>query len=552
MPIERWGPYQTERLLGRGGMGAVYVGVHEETGERAAIKVLSDAVATDERSRERFRGEVETLKKLRHRNIVGIHGFGEEEGQLFFVMELVEGQSLEEALHAGRRFTWSEAADVGIQICAALKHAHDHGVIHRDLKPANLLLSADGTVKLTDFGIAKFYGSGSLTMAGSIIGTPYFMPPEQTEGKPVTASSDLYSLGCVLYALMAGKPPFTGSSVTKIIDQVRSEEPTPLRYVAPHVPDELDEIIGQLLKKDPADRFATAMQLSKLLQAMKLALSTEGAQGRKSGDEPSSRTNGRETKEMDDSSYGDESTAMSYFERPTMDGAPSELAETGDGGGVAPQTRRSSAQGRPTVENAENAAADAVVKEGPETHFTTVAKEDWRRGTDEPDRPRRNISERLTIVGIPFCLIAILSVCVVAFWPESADRLQSRIQALKQGQDSSYECIQLIDEFIRRFPDDPRRPDLEGLRRDSECRSLYNNLQNKLRSLTDEEKLFMRGMRAFDVGMLENANEYFKQIVDELGADAHGTIENKLVARSQYMLGKIETANPSTGDPQNH
>jgi serine/threonine-protein kinase len=552
MAIERCGPYHIERLLGRGGMGTVYAGVHEQTGERAAIKVLSDAIAKDERSRDRFRGEVETLKKLRHRNIVTLHGFGEQEGQLFFVMELVEGRSLEDELDAGRRYTWREVAEIGIQVCAALKHAHDHGVIHRDLKPANLLLTADGTIKLTDFGIAKFYGGGSLTVAGSIIGTPYFMPPEQADYKPVTARSDLYSLGCVMYALMAGKPPFTGGSMTNVLDQVRFEEPAPLRYVADHVPYELDEIIGQLLKKNPADRFATAMQLSNLLQAMKLALSTDGPQGGKSADGALSRAETVDGQEGSDRRDGDDPAALSCSEQPTIDGTPSEWAEKGDSNAVARKTRRSSAHARATIANAETSAADAVAEKGPQTHFTTVSKEDWRRGIGEPDRPRRKTSERLITVCMALTLIAILSACVVAFWPESADRLYERIQALPQSLDSAYARIKLIDEFIRRFPDDPRCPHLVGLRLDAECRSLYGILQNKLRTLTDEEKLFMSGMQAFDQGMLEDARECFRHIVDELGPDAHGMMENRLVARSQHMLKKIAVASPGSADPPNH
>jgi len=144
MPLERLGPYRIERALGHGGMGSVYASVHEQTGERTAIKVLSEALAADPRFRERFRSEVETLRTLHHKNIVTLHGYGEEEGRLFFVMELVPGRSLDAELRAGRRYLWDEVADIGIQVCAALKHAHDHGVIHRDLKPANLLMTDDG------------------------------------------------------------------------------------------------------------------------------------------------------------------------------------------------------------------------------------------------------------------------------------------------------------------------------------------------------------------------------------------------------------------------
>src|SRR5687767_1604316 len=140
MPLERLGPYQLDKLLGRGGMGAVYSGTHRETKDRAAVKVLSGHLADDASFRERFKQEIETLKRLLHPNIVQLHGYGEEDGHLYYVMELVEGKSLQDELSAGRRFTWREVARIGIAIASALKHAHDRGIIHRDLKPANLLI----------------------------------------------------------------------------------------------------------------------------------------------------------------------------------------------------------------------------------------------------------------------------------------------------------------------------------------------------------------------------------------------------------------------------
>src|SRR5262245_64743113 len=137
MPLERLGPYKLEKTLGRGGMGAVYVGLNEQSGERAAVKVLSGHLADDDNFRERFKQEIETLKRLLHPNIVQLFGYGEEDGHLFYVMELVEGHSLQDELLSGRRFSWREVTRIGVDIAHALKHAHDRGIIHRDLKPAN-------------------------------------------------------------------------------------------------------------------------------------------------------------------------------------------------------------------------------------------------------------------------------------------------------------------------------------------------------------------------------------------------------------------------------
>jgi eukaryotic-like serine/threonine-protein kinase len=175
MPLEQLGPYRVTRLLGRGGMGAVYEGVHVETGERAAVKILSIGHADDAPFRARFVSEIESLKLLQHPNIVRLIGYGEQDGMLFYSMELVAGKNLHEELQTGRRFAWREVSDIAVQICGALKHAHDHGVIHRDLKPANLLRTSEGTVKLTDFGIAKLFGSTQLTSAGGVIGTADYM-----------------------------------------------------------------------------------------------------------------------------------------------------------------------------------------------------------------------------------------------------------------------------------------------------------------------------------------------------------------------------------------
>ena len=159
MQIERLGPYQIVGKLGRGGMGTVYEAVNLETGEPAAVKLLSAALAEEEGFRGRFEAEIETLRKLNHPNIVKLFGFGEEDARLFYAMELIDGNSLEEELGRGRRFDWREVVRMVIEICRALRHAHDRGVIHRDIKPGNLLLASNGQVKLSDFGIARLFGN---------------------------------------------------------------------------------------------------------------------------------------------------------------------------------------------------------------------------------------------------------------------------------------------------------------------------------------------------------------------------------------------------------
>ena len=270
--IHQLGPYRIERVLGRGGMGTVYVGVEQESGKRAAIKVLAPGLADDEGFRARFAAEIEALIKLKHPHIVDVYAYGEQEGLLFYAMEWVEGTSLQEELAAGCRFDWREACRMAMQVCSALKHAHDHGIIHRDLKPANLLLNAENQVKLTDFGIARLFGQRPLTVAGGVVGTADFMAPEQAEGKPAEVRSDLYSLGCVLYTLLAGRPPFCGRSLAEVIHMVCYDPPLPVRRLVPDVPAELESILEQLLHKRPEQRVPTALALYNRLQSVERSL----------------------------------------------------------------------------------------------------------------------------------------------------------------------------------------------------------------------------------------------------------------------------------------
>lgn len=275
MALAKLGPYRLEKLLGRGGMGAVYVGVHEQTGQRAAVKLLADHLAQDATFRERFQREIETLKRLLHPNIVQLYGYGQEDGHLYYAMELVEGRSLQEELNAGRRFTWREAARIGIAVAQALKHAHDRGIVHRDLKPANLLIDAQEHVKLADFGIARLYGNQGVTVEGGVIGTVDYMAPEQAEGKPPSARCDLYALGGVLYTLLTGRPPLGRRSVVELLAALPHEQPIPVRRLAPETPEEFERIIHQLLEKDPQKRIPTALAVANRLRAMEHALSLE-------------------------------------------------------------------------------------------------------------------------------------------------------------------------------------------------------------------------------------------------------------------------------------
>ena len=166
-------------------------------------------------------------------------------------------------------------ARIGIAVAQALKHAHDRGIIHRDLKPANLLIDEQDHIKLTDFGIAKLYGGTNVTAEGGVLGTADYMAPEQADGKQVTSRCDLYALGSVLYALLTGRPPFGGKTIVQVITALKNDKPIPVRRLAPDTPEEFENIIVQLLEKDPQKRIPTALALANRLKAMEHALSLE-------------------------------------------------------------------------------------------------------------------------------------------------------------------------------------------------------------------------------------------------------------------------------------
>jgi serine/threonine protein kinase len=549
MALQQLGPYRIQELLGRGGMGAVYAGIHEETGERVAIKVLPELMADDERFRSRFQGEVETLKKLRHDSIVALRGYGEQDGMLFFVMELVEGQSLDVDIKAGRQFTWQETLNIAGQVCAALKHAHDSGVIHRDLKPANLMRTPQGVIKLTDFGIARLFGSQGLTMQGAMIGTPEYMSPEQAVGEPVTPRSDLYSLGCVMYALIAGRPPFSGMSITMLLDKVRNDEPPSLQDFSKQVPSEVDELICQLLRKKPEQRIGSAMTLGRLIKAMQHALSIE----RKAAESapavmvgPADRTGIVQRTHSD--SLRPKGTVVEE-EDTTRELMPTKL-----NGSVMDDPRWEVDGQNPDItrENTgpsaevRTAAAERNTPPTPKTHFVPVTDEDRRRlDTAAEDQQAAPHWHWLTIGGIVAVLLTIAIAFVMTLLPESADRLYAQAIAAMAANPPTFDGEQSATEFLTRFPADPRSAELRRQLDDFRCMRLRYDLEHKLRNLTAGEKLFLKGMLALDTQQPADAVAAFEQILDELAENAAGSNEQKLLDCTQHLLRRLRTAVPA-------
>jgi eukaryotic-like serine/threonine-protein kinase len=253
------GRYRVIRKLGTGGMANVYLAEDEELGRRVAIKILDDRHCADEQFVERFRREANAAAALSHPNIVSIYDRGATDGTYYIAMEYVEGQTLKEVVRQGVPSVRTAIAYVR-QILAALRVAHHRGLVHRDIKPHNIILDAEGRAKVTDFGIARS-GASQMTEAGSIIGTAQYLSPEQAKGAPVDERSDLYSLGIVLYELLTGTVPFTGTTPLEIAMKHLSQVPEPPSRRRPDLPPELDKVALRALAKDPDDRYQTAEEM---------------------------------------------------------------------------------------------------------------------------------------------------------------------------------------------------------------------------------------------------------------------------------------------------
>ncbi len=241
--------------LGMGTVGTVYRARDRQTGEVVALKLLMPVVSHDPKILGRFEREMTIMERLSHRHIVRYGIGGRLGGQLFYTMELLDGGNLKQLLQAQHRLPWQQVVAWAIQICSALQHAHNHGVIHRDLKPANLFISHDGRMVLGDFGIARDTTGVDLTAAGITVGTFTYMSPEQiTADQRISGKADLYSLGCLLYELLTGQPPFQGQNFAQVWDQHLNKTPLPIREQVPNCPPWLEKIVLQLLQKDPEKR----------------------------------------------------------------------------------------------------------------------------------------------------------------------------------------------------------------------------------------------------------------------------------------------------------
>jgi tRNA A-37 threonylcarbamoyl transferase component Bud32 len=266
------GPYRVLERCGQGGMADVYKGYHPLIDRYVAIKVLRATFADDEEFRTRFQREATAVARLRHPNIVQLYDFGQLGDRYYMVMEFIDGGSLRERLQRlhgeGKRSRLSDIVIIMRGLAAALDYAHRREIVHRDVKPSNVMFTPEGDPVLTDFGIARVLKGGSLTMVGMSVGTPDYMSPEQGMGEPATASSDIYSLGVVLYEMLVGRRPFAAETPFGVVAQhIHGSFPSP-RGQDPSFSEDLDRILQRSLAKNPEDRYHTAGEMAQELQVV--------------------------------------------------------------------------------------------------------------------------------------------------------------------------------------------------------------------------------------------------------------------------------------------
>ncbi len=492
--LEKIGPYKFIGVLGRGGMGTVFKGEHEETGEIHAVKVLAPNYSQEPHFRARFESEIQALIKLDHPNIVRLISFGQASGNMFFAMEMVDGMSLFEVQRSGHRFTPPQCLAIAKDVCKGLKHAHDRGIIHRDLKPGNLMMTKERVVKLTDFGIAKSYGSSQNT-GNNILGTMDFMSPEQAKGEPVTAKSDIYSLGTVIFTLLAGKPPFTANSIEESFRNLTRVAAPYVSSVVPEVPHEVDHLIRRMMEKKPEKRLATAQatlhQINQAQQQLKNYSEAKTAQHPPLA--PDSGSTSPATQGNRNSRSQTKSTQHRPSKSPKVPGIsepqpPNSAGEkTCKVPNAADKTQRLSLPKTSFIKSKSGESGahedafgfETTDKEPAPTeidYFNTVTDEERETITQQPDLHRSQGA-----LGLGVGLLGVIVVAAVGTWfatrSPTADELFAQIQ---QHRTQPHHVIQQTQQFIALYPDDERFKEVVAIDRVGNSIDFYHDLVNKL------------------------------------------------------------------------
>ncbi|MBI1915339.1 MAG: serine/threonine protein kinase [Planctomycetes bacterium] len=477
----RLGSWVLEREIGRGGMGCVYLArrragilpAEAQAGkmpapllpERAAVKVLAAHLTFDAGLLARFQREIDVLRQLDHPHIVRLFEAGTENGRHFYAMEYVEGESFESLLHRHGRLPWPEVLDMALQVCQALKHAHDRGVVHRDLKPANLLCGPErgsdaaghyGTVKLTDFGIAWVFAAEHLTTTGAVVGTAEYLSPEQAAGKQSTRRSDLYSLGVVLYTLLTGRTPFEGETIALLHKHRYAQFERPHR-LAPDLPHDLDEVVCQLMEKEPEKRPADAGVLHKRLDSLR----------RK-------------------------------YERRAGPGHPRE---------------RVAAAGSPEKETAISAGDDHESRTGPATLMAKLMRAELN--AQNRGGPIKQFFNHPVVVVTLFVLT--LAAIIYAFLPPSAERLYGRVTEKMQSDDPDdwEKAIEDLERLQQNHPDFNKEQVAEFLHKAKSARESRQEARNARLSgpMSEAHWFFEKGLRLRQQGKDGEAKAVWRELV---------------------------------------
>lgn len=493
MSLKQLGPYRIEKLIGQGGMGAVYAAVDENSGERVAVKAIPTAKSQQDVFQRRFGSEITALKKLQHPNIVRILGHGSSSGYLFMAMELIDGPSLYDYFRKKRFLPWAEVIGYMLDVCKGLKHAHDRGYIHRDLKLGNLLLASTGQVKIADFGIARYQGvvhddlRESITVKGGVVGTYDYMAPEQLRGEAATVRSDLYSLGVVMYVLLAGRTPFTFKSVNEALDVMKTKEIVPVGNLVPDLPPRLEKLVMRLLEKDPASRHSAADTVYRRLIEIIDGDADVDPSNTRMTEEPRIDPDAEEEFELNDEVH----------QRRTLV----------DGEGLANQATDQQKPGKTPVTEAKplrsepTAAADRPVsssgKQPPVGDYYAEVTEnergddDWR--TEEtPSGP---------IWPYVLGLVAVLALLAVGVYytvlrKPTADQAYQAIASEVAEGESPESLEEAMRSFVIEYPDDPRGEEYQRTLAELDARKLPRRLQAQLNwqngeTLSDEQRAFV-------------------------------------------------------------
>ncbi len=255
--------YKIKSLLGEGGMAEVYLAEDLITRKEVAVKIIKEDTMKNPVNLTRFEREARAAASLNHQNIVRVINIGTYEGKPYMVNELIKGQTLRNVLNVRGKFSVLEACDIMYQLCSAVIHAHQHGVIHRDIKPQNVYITGDSTVKLGDFGIATFQNASKVTRSEVVVGSVHYLAPEISQGNPASVKSDIYALGITFFELLTGKVPFDDESpVTVALKHIKDKMPS-VRKFNPKVPQCIEKIINKACDKNPASRYKSAFEMRK-------------------------------------------------------------------------------------------------------------------------------------------------------------------------------------------------------------------------------------------------------------------------------------------------